>query len=285
MAGAPFAGGGIVENLEFGETIGLGGHFGYRFESSFSTFLSYQHARGSIGWDAVFPLISAASSYQGDALSNTVMVNVGYDWALTEATFIGASAGVGLSVNTLSGVVETDRPSGLFLSDVKDHSRVSPAAQVALSVQHTFASGLELGLNAAVSYTGGFDTGDTRVGNLGITAINPYRIDDVWRAGLGASLPLSVLTSISEEGPAEAERLQPQTDVAHQRDRRPAMVGRPQIVRRPLRLRRCCRSGAMSTIVRPLPDRLSIHPNFRSGDAGPQTCHHGGHREFVCVTI
>lgn len=186
--GAPFAGGGIVENLEFGETIGLGGHFGYRFESSFSTFLSYQHARGSIGWDAVFPLISAASSYQGDALSNTVMVNVGYDWALTEATFIGASAGVGLSVNTLSGVVETDRPSGLFLSDVKDHSRVSPAAQVALSVQHTFASGLELGLNAAVSYTGGFDTGDTRVGNLGITAINPYRIDDVWRAGLGASL-------------------------------------------------------------------------------------------------
>jgi hypothetical protein len=45
-----------------------------------------------------------------------------------------------------------------------------------------------LGLDALLTYTGGFETGDTRSGNLGITDINPYKIKDAWRANLGVSI-------------------------------------------------------------------------------------------------
>ena len=46
---------------------------------------------------------------------------------------------------------------------------------------------MTLGLDASIAYYGGFETGNNRSGNLGITSINPYRIDDVWRANLGGS--------------------------------------------------------------------------------------------------
>jgi len=39
-----------------------------------------------------------------------------------------------------------------------------------------------------LAYSGRFETGKTRSGNLGITDINPYEIKDAWRANLGASL-------------------------------------------------------------------------------------------------
>jgi hypothetical protein len=44
------------------------------------------------------------------------------------------------------------------------------------------------GVNVAVAYTGEFETANTRFGNLGTTEINPYKIDDVWRANVMASM-------------------------------------------------------------------------------------------------
>lgn len=186
--GADFAGGGVVDNVKFGETLGIGGHIGYRFTPSFSAFIGYQYVQGSVNWDANFPLFNITSDFKGDAISNVLMGNLAYDWALSEVTSIRASAGLGMSIDSLSDVVETDRGTGLFLADVADHTRTSPAAQLGAGIQHKITSNMVLGLNAAVSYTDSFETGNTRSGNLGVTSITPYRIDDVWRANLGVSI-------------------------------------------------------------------------------------------------
>lgn len=185
--GAAIGGGGVVDNVDFGETFGVGGHIGYRFSPALSAFISYQHVRGDVSWDANFAK-GGISGYEGTAISNAVMGNLAYDLALSDATMLRATAGLGLSFNTLSGVVETDKLSGAFLTDVADHTRISPAAQIGAGIEHKFTPNLALGLNASVGYSGGFETGDTRSGNAGITPITPYKIDDVWRASLGASL-------------------------------------------------------------------------------------------------
>ncbi len=188
--GAPWAGGGVVDNVKFGSTLGIGGHAGYRFNSALSGFLSYQHISGDVSWEAKFPLIGAASEFKGNAISNIVLGNIGYDFPMSDTTSIQTSAGVGLSFNTLSGVVETDVGTGLFLSDLTDRTRVSPTARIGAGIEHRLAPNAVLGLNASVSYTGGFETGDTRTGNLGVTPIMPYKIDDVWRTSLSASMRL-----------------------------------------------------------------------------------------------
>jgi hypothetical protein len=189
--GAAFAGGGVVDNVKFGGTFGGGGHVGYRFSPALSAFISYQYVRGDVSWDADFPHVGAASSFDGTAISNAVLGNVAYDLALSDATSITTSAGVGLSFNTLSKIVETDEPTGQFLSDVADHTHISPMAQIGVGIRQKISPNFVLGLNASVGYTGGFETGSTRSGNLGVTSITPYKIDDVWRANLSASIRLA----------------------------------------------------------------------------------------------
>jgi hypothetical protein len=184
--GAPFAGGGIVRNLRMGDTVGFGGHAGYKF-SDLSLFLSYRHARGSVSWDADFPAIGATSNYAGFAVTDAALVNVAYDWPLTHALTFKASAGLGVAFNTLSGVVENDQGTGAFLSNVGDHTQVSPAARIGVGFRYALMPRMELGLDAAVDYSGGFRTADTRTGNLGVTQIVPYRIDQVWRPSVAVS--------------------------------------------------------------------------------------------------
>ena len=186
--GTLWAGGGVVDNVKFGNTMGIGGHAGYRFSPALSGFVSYQHVWGDVCWDATFPLLGAASDFKGTARSDVIMGNIAYAFALSETTSIRASAGAGVSFNSLSNVVETDVGTGVFLSDVANHTRVSPAFQVGAGLHHRIAPNAVLSLNASVGYTGGFETGDTRSGNLGITPITPYKIDDVWRTGLNASM-------------------------------------------------------------------------------------------------
>lgn len=186
--GASWAGGSVVDNVKFGNTTGIGGHAGYRFDPALSGFISYRHVRGDVSWNATFPMFGVASDFRGGAVSNVILGHLAYDFALSDATSIRASAGVGLSLNSLANIVETDLESGFFLADVADHTRISPAAQIGAGLQHRFAPNAMLGLNASVSYTGGFETGGTRSGNLGITTITPYRIDDVWRTELSASI-------------------------------------------------------------------------------------------------
>lgn len=185
--GAPIAGGGVVNDVKFGKTVGIGGHFGYRFDSGMSAFISYQHISGDIDWDADFPSYGVSSKFDGTATSNAVLGNVAYKLPLSDATSVGATLGLGITFNTLSDVVEKDEATGVFLSDVEDHTKIDPIAQVGLSIQHRIAPHAVLGLNASFAYTGGFATGDTRKGNGGTTDIGPYEIDDVWRANLGAS--------------------------------------------------------------------------------------------------
>ncbi len=91
--GAPFAGGGIVGNVQFGETLGIGGHVGYQFDTALSVFASYQHVRGDIGWNADFPAIGASSRFDGSALSDVILGNVAFDLALSDATTLSFAGG------------------------------------------------------------------------------------------------------------------------------------------------------------------------------------------------
>ena len=189
--GAPFAGGGVVGNVKLGNFVGGGGHVGYRFDPAMSAFISYQHGRSDIGWDANFPLYGVSSRFEGAAISNAILGNVAYEVPLSHATSIRTTAGLGITFNTLSRVVETDKPTGIFLADLASHTRTGAAAQIGLGLRIKIAPNAEVGLDVLVAYAGGFETGSARGGNMGITDINPYRIDDVWRATLSASLKIN----------------------------------------------------------------------------------------------
>jgi hypothetical protein len=186
--GAAFGGGGVVENVDFGDTVGIGGHLGYRINEALSVSLAYQHIWGDVSWDANFPAISSVSAFEGTAVSDMILANVSYDMAVSDAISISPKVGAGLTFNTLSGVVETLKSTGQFLSDVSDATQISPVAQVEIGLRYNMAPNMSLNLGTALAYTGGFKTNDTRSGNLGVTPITPYEIDDVWRASLGASI-------------------------------------------------------------------------------------------------
>lgn len=179
---------GIVNNVRFGGMIGLGGHVGYRFNPSWSAFVSYQHFGGDVSWDARYPSFGVSSSFDGDAVSNVVMGSIAYDHPLSDATSVSIKAGLGVAFNTLSGLVETDKATGLFGADVAGRTKTSPTAQIGLGLQHKITPNATLGVDAAFAYAGGFETGNTRTGNLGVTSINPYKIDNVWRGSLGVSI-------------------------------------------------------------------------------------------------
>lgn len=186
--GAPWAGGGVVDHVKFGNTTGIGGHAGYRIAPALSGFISYQHVRGDVSWNAAFPMLGVASDFNGTAISNVTMGHLAYDFAMSDTTSIRVSAGAGLSFNSLSNVLETTSGAGIFLAEVADHTQISPAARIGAGIRYKFAPNAALGLDASVSYTGGFATGSTRTGNLGVTSITPYKIDDVWRTSLNASM-------------------------------------------------------------------------------------------------
>src|SRR5690606_10903035 len=128
--GASFAGGGVVENVKFDGAAGIGGKIGYTFSSPLSVYISYHYIKGDVSWDADFPQIDAASGFNGNAISHEIIGHLAYDFDISDATVFTTSAGLGLSFNELSGVVETDKGTGLFLSDVADHTQISPIAQI-----------------------------------------------------------------------------------------------------------------------------------------------------------
>lgn len=186
--GAAFAGGGVVKNVDFDGAAGIGGHAGYRFDSAWSAFASYGYSRGDVSWDAVFPAFGVASSFSGSATTQMVLGNVAYDFAITPKATASISAGAGIAFNALSDVVERDKPTSLFLSDVKNHTQASPVVRIGVGYRYRVTRHVVLGADAAVARMGGFRTGDTRSGNLGVTDITPYRMHDAWQASLGASM-------------------------------------------------------------------------------------------------
>src|SRR5690606_26481513 len=96
---------------------------------------------------------------------------------LSDTLAVSVSAGVGITFNTLSDVVETDVGTGAFLSDVGRHTQAGPVARLGLGIQYRLTQKMRLGLDASFVHAGGFRTADTRSGNLGVTEIVPYRID------------------------------------------------------------------------------------------------------------
>jgi opacity protein-like surface antigen len=186
--GAAFAGGGVVGNVKFGNAAGIGGEFGYRFDSPWSASIGYQHVRGRIGWEADFPMFDIASRFAGHATGNAIMANVAREFPLSDAVAIRAFAGMGITYNTLSDVVETDVGTEAFLSDVGRHTRTGPVARLGLGIQYRLTRKMLLGLDASYVHAGGFRTADTRSGNLGVTEIVPYRIDRAKRTDLAVSL-------------------------------------------------------------------------------------------------
>src|SRR5690606_27840908 len=71
--GGGFGGGGVVENVKFGTTAGIGAHVGYRFDNRLSGFVSYQYVRGDVDWDANFPRFGQTINFSGTASSNAIL--------------------------------------------------------------------------------------------------------------------------------------------------------------------------------------------------------------------
>ena len=116
------------------------------------------------------------------------MANIAYDFALAQATTLRLSSGLGVAYNKLSGVDEHNVRTGRLLSHLESERKTNLAAQVGVGLRHWISANTEIGLDLLATYTGGFKTGDTREGNLGVTEINAFEIDDVWRASIGASV-------------------------------------------------------------------------------------------------
>ena len=161
-----FNGDGVVDNVKFGETLGIGGHIGYRIDPAWSAFIGYRHIRGDVRWQATYPSFGVASDFDGTATGDAVMGNLAYKFPLSGTTAARARTGIGVTFNRLSGVVETDKASGQFVADVARHTKASPIAEIGLGLEQSIAARTVITLDASVAYTGGFETGDTRSGNL-----------------------------------------------------------------------------------------------------------------------
>lgn len=187
--GAPWAGGGVVSDVQVGSSTMLGGHVGYRFNPNWAVSVGYQRSKADIRWNADFPNIWFKSHYAGSAISNQLIGNLLYAIPLSDpAATIHLSAGGGLAFNKLSNIVESTLETGVFLSDVADNSQTAPVGQLGAGLSYRLSPKVVLGLNGKLSYVGKFETGNTRSGNLGVTDINPYRIDNMWRKSIGVTL-------------------------------------------------------------------------------------------------
>lgn len=189
--GGTASGGGVVNNVKFGASAGIGLHGGYQITPEASAFLSYQFFKGDIRWNADFPVIGFTSIYKGSAISNMFMGNLAYEFPLSESLALKTTVGAGASLNALTGLQESDQQSGLFLSKVKGKTTLNPVAQVGAGIRYKPSPATALHLNASMAYSGGFETGKTRKGNMGITQINPYEIENVWRGNLGVSFTIA----------------------------------------------------------------------------------------------
>lgn len=186
--GGAIGGGGAVYDVGFGQGFGIGGHLGYRFDPAFSVSLSYEHMRAGVSWNVDYALVGTDSAFAGVAAANLLMGNAAYTHALTDTVAIELRGGLGLAINTLADVVETEFPTGAFLADLEPGAKFSPAAQIGLGLSQQIAPNIRLALTTSATYIGGFATGDTRTGNLGVTPITPYELDHVWGASVEASL-------------------------------------------------------------------------------------------------
>lgn len=187
--GASFGGGATVHNVDFDTAYQLGGHAGYRFSSNLAVFVSYNYIGGDVSWQASFAGDSPDGHFDGNAISHVAMANITYTPWTSDATALNITLGVGASVNQLQSVKESYPAQEFHLSD---GTKVSPAARVEIGIRHQLASWLELGANAAVTYYGGFQTGNERTGVIpGKTPIGRYGIDPAWGVSVAGAIRMT----------------------------------------------------------------------------------------------
>lgn len=185
-AGADFGGGGTVHDVKFDTAYQLGGNAGYRFSPNLAVFVSYNYIAGDVAWQASFAAGGADSHFDGDAISHVVLANVTYTPWTDQSTSLDMTLGLGASINQLQSVDESNSGQRFHLAD---GTKVSPAARAGIGIRRKVASWLELGANAAVTYYGGYRTGDARTGVIpGRQPIGRYGLDPVWGASVAGSL-------------------------------------------------------------------------------------------------
>ena len=114
------------------------------------------------------------------------MANVSYTPWTNHGTALDMTLGMGFSVNQLQSVDEHN--SGLKLR-LSDGTKFSPAARAGIGIRQEVASWLELGANAAVTYYGGYRTGNDRSGTgVANQPIGRYGIDPVFGASVTGSM-------------------------------------------------------------------------------------------------
>ena len=181
--------GGAVKDLKFRGANGIGASFGYRFDPHWSIFASYQHVKSDISWQTVFTTASP-TNFRGEAKSKLSLLNIGYNFDLTERTSLETAVGLGLSINDFDNLIEFNSPSGSLVANHHSRTQKDLAGQLSAAINHQFTDNLSFQVKGNIGFTGGFATENYR-SLPSKQAINPYTVDDVWSASIGASLKLS----------------------------------------------------------------------------------------------
>jgi hypothetical protein len=187
--GSPTVNGGAVKDVKFSDANGIGASFGYRLDPQWSIFASYQYVKSDISWWVDFTTASDFK-FRGEAESHLSLLNVAYNFDLTERTSLEAAAGLGLSINKLDKLTEMTSATSAWVANHHGSTQHDFAGQISAAVNHQFTDNLSFQVKGNIGYTGRFATKDFRTSSS-IQAINPYVIDDVWSASIGASLKLS----------------------------------------------------------------------------------------------
>lgn len=179
---------GTVKDVHFSEAYAVGGQIGYRLSEELAAFVSVNHISGGLNWAAWYSGIGD-SRFRSRASSTLILANAAYSYSLSEATALTATAGLGLSINDLSDIFESSTALGEF-AKVGSNTQYDAAARLGLSLSHEIAPSLTLGLDGALTYTGGFSTGHSRsrIDVKATEAIGPYAVQNVWAATVTASL-------------------------------------------------------------------------------------------------
>lgn len=187
--GDPAVAGGIVKEVKFSDANGFGANFGYRFDPHWSVFASYQYVKSDISWWADF-VTATDTNFRGDVTSHVALINLGYDFDLTDRTALQTSVGIGFSRNGMSNLTEHDRKTDAWQADLFGNTQTDFASQISAGISHKVTDNLSVQIKGKLDYVGGFETKDYRVYTSRLD-INPYVFDDVWSASIGASLKLS----------------------------------------------------------------------------------------------
>ena len=178
-AGAAYGGGGTVRDVKFDNSKIVRGHFGYNLTSKVSIWGTIAQSNTDVRWATDFAA-GGTTYFAGEAVSRTVMANVGYSEQVGSSTAINVHAGAGVARNTLKNVGESADGVNAIAQVAKD-TKTNLALQFGAGVEHALGAMVSVGGGVDVAYLGGFQSGDYRTfGGGSPEAIGRYEIGDVW---------------------------------------------------------------------------------------------------------